>query len=95
METSQEQIIQQVYDYTAKRLVQDKVSTETVKDELTEQGVNDENAQAIIDYVKEQIKDARLKHAKDDMKYGALWCIGGLIVTGATYLLAKMEAAIL
>lgn len=89
METSQEQIIQQVYDYTAKRLVQDKASTETVKDELIEQGVNEENAQAIIDYVKEQIKDARLKHAKDDMKYGALWCIGGLIVTGATYLLAE------
>ena len=42
METSQEQIIQQVYDYTVKRLVLDKASTETAKDELTEQSVNEE-----------------------------------------------------
>lgn len=44
METSQEQIIQQVYDYTVKRLVLDKASTETAKDELTEQSVNEEIA---------------------------------------------------
>lgn len=89
MGTEQEQIIQQIYDYTVNRLMQDKVPTETVKQELIENGVGEEDAQCIIDHVKEQIKDVRLKHAKDEMKYGALWFIGGLIVTVATYSLAE------
>lgn len=84
-----ETIIQQVYDYTAKRLAQDNASEETVKKELCEQGINEDDAQIVIANVVKQIKEARLKHAKDDMKYGAIWCIGGLIVTGVTYMLAE------
>lgn len=44
METEQEQIIRQIYDYTVKRLMQDKVPTETVRQELIENGVGEEDA---------------------------------------------------
>lgn len=76
---------EEVYNYVAKRMIEDEISADIVKNELTNKGVYLDYANKVVDEIDIAIKEERVKKAKKDMLYGALWCIGGLVVTAISY----------
>ena len=88
-EEQQKQIVEQIYAYTFQRLGQDKAIPSTVKIELVEHGLTDEDAQIVIDNVQTELHKMEKERGKKDMIHGALWCIGGLVVTLLTYMMAE------
>ena len=60
-----------------------------IKEELLALGVSDETATKIIEETHVAIEEAKNEKAKKDMLYGGLWCIGGIVVTAATYSAAQ------
>lgn len=80
-----EKTVNELYVYVANRIVKDNRAGYQVKTELMEKGMPEEAVNKIVDHVEQQIYQARRDRASKDMLYGALWCIGGTVVTVATY----------
>lgn len=80
-----EKNVSQVYDHVANRIINDNKAGYEVKQELIEKGMAEETAGQIVDHVEQQIQEAKRSRANKDMLYGALWCIGGTVVTVVTY----------
>lgn len=75
----------QLYSHAANLLLNHNKNSYEVKTSLMAKGVEEKDAVYIIDRLEQQIDDARKKKANKDMLYGALWCIGGTIVTVYSY----------
>lgn len=82
---SPEEAVKKLYEYAAQLLVKEKKSPEEVKANLVEMGMDNESADTIINNLLAQIEGVKKERANKDMIYGALWCIGGIIVTAVTY----------
>ncbi|RZT00144.1 hypothetical protein [Aquimarina brevivitae] len=80
---SQEEAANQVYEYAANLLVNQKKSTAETKSALIAQGLDEESATAVVTNLSQQIKDAKKEGANKDMLWGAVWCVGGIIATVA------------
>jgi len=52
-----------------------------IKAALLARGLDADNAEYIVNMLEQQIVDEKKEKAKKDMLYGALWCVGGLILT--------------
>ena len=50
---------------------------------LDEEGVEAENAVAIVNYLSKRTKSQKREAANRDMTFGALWCAGGIVATVA------------
>lgn len=85
--TAQEvqEFVDSVYRYAADLMFKQEKSKTYTKAELVRQGIAEENAQIVVDNLEKQMKDAKSEQANKDMLYGALWCIGGILVTAITY----------
>ncbi len=70
-----------MYDYAVKLLVKEKKTEQEVIDSLINQGIDSESAIAVVQNLQAQIREVKNKQANKDMLYGALWCIGGTVVT--------------
>ena len=79
--------VQAVYDYAAKQLMKD-VPPEKVVQSLVEQGLKESDARTVVDQLVVAKREALKKHGQKQMLYGGLWCIGGIVVTAATYQMA-------
>lgn len=75
----------QMYSYAANLMVNGNKNSYEVKMILIEKGINENDAAYIVNQLQDQIEDARQQKAKKDMLYGALWCVGGILVTAFTY----------
>lgn len=82
---SQEEAIQQIYKYAANLLFEQKKSDEETKECLIKSGLTPEDADYVINELNNYYKQEERKAGKKNMLYGALWCIGGIIVTVMTY----------
>lgn len=82
---NEQEIINQVYEYAANLMINEKKSPIETIDALMAQGLDKESATAVVNNLVPQIADAKKQRAKKDMIFGALWCIGGTVVTVATY----------
>ena len=82
---SQQEIINQIYAYAAKLMVEQNKSAAETKKVLIEQGLNDEVASLVVKNLQKQISEAKKKRAAKDMIYGALWCVGGTVATLADF----------
>jgi hypothetical protein len=80
-QNDQQQTANQLYDYAANLLVHQKMNPEDVKTSLTGKGIDQESASVIVDNLTTQIHALKKKKANNDMLYGALWCIGGTVLT--------------
>jgi len=80
-EKSQQEIVNQVYDYAANLMVNEKKSADETKNLLVSEGLDAESASIVVNNLQEQIREAKRERANKDMLYGALWCIGGTIAT--------------
>jgi hypothetical protein len=82
---NQQDTVNQIYDYAANLLVNEKRSVTETKNALIAQGLDEESATVVVSNLEKQIKDAKKEGANKDMLYGALWCIGGIVATVADF----------
>lgn len=81
---TQEEMVQALYQFAAEKM-RDGASNQQIQAALMEQGVDRESAEMIVSQLSEA-RDAQLKEAaQKNMMFGALWCIGGIVVTVLTY----------
>ena len=71
----------EIYNYAATLLYRDKRSYPDTMDLLKSEGLDEESASTVIDNLETQMKSVKNARAKKDMLYGALWCIGGTVLT--------------
>lgn len=77
--------IDTVYQYTINKMANNGVSATQMKEDLTNQGLTADDAEIVVNKVSQMIKESKKENGKKDMLYGALWCIGGIVVTAITY----------
>jgi polyhydroxyalkanoate synthesis regulator phasin len=83
--TKEENIVDQIYNYTAHLLISEKRESSEVIQILVEKGIDVETANNIVENINNQIRDRKNKKAYKDMICGALWCIGGIVATVADF----------
>jgi len=82
---NEQETVNQIYEYAANLLVNQKKSAAETRNALVEQGIDEESATVVVANLEKQIKDAKKEGANKDMLYGALWCIGGIVATVADF----------
>ncbi len=73
---------------TAIQMVADKEAEPAIRAALVDIGIPEADMPAIITNARKLVFDAKRKHALKGMGIGALWLVGGLIITAAGYLMA-------
>lgn len=81
----QQEIVNQIYGFTADMLYNQKKSVEETKAALIENGLRAEDADVVIANLQNQYKQEKREAGNKNMLYGALWCVGGLLITILTY----------
>ena len=81
---TQEDMVQAVYQYTAQLMI-DGAKDQAIINNLIEQGLDAESAKVVVSNLAEARKQQKQKQGNKNMGFGALWCIGGLVVTAVTY----------
>ena len=82
-ENKNENLVNEIYDYAANLLVTKNMNPDDVKKALIDKGVDDKSSSIVVDNLTQQINDSKKEQAKKDMIYGAMWCVGGVILTVA------------
>ena len=83
-EPTQEEIMQAIYGFTAEKM-EAGVSHAEIANELVEKGMDQESADMIVQQVHEVHREAYHTAGKKNIMYGALWAVGGTVVTVASY----------
>lgn len=81
----QQAAVNQIYEYAALLMVNQNKDAYATKQALMEKGLDEESASVVVTNLEQQIKDAKKEKANRDMLFGALWCIGGIVVTAVTF----------
>ena len=81
----QQEIVNQIYGFTADMLYNQKKSVEETKAALIENGLSSEDADVVINNLQNQYNKEKKEAGNKNMLYGALWCVGGILVTVLTY----------
>lgn len=80
-----QELINQHYNIAANLILNQRKSGYEAKNILIEQGLDPDVAAMIVEKIEMKINDAQQEaihsQAKKDILYGALWCIGGTILT--------------
>jgi hypothetical protein len=71
--------------YTAKKLILAKKSSAEIRQALLEKGMDEKSADELVADITNQLNTEKKEIAEKDMRHGALWCIGGILVTVLTY----------
>jgi hypothetical protein len=79
-----EQAVEAVYRFAAAQL-QAGVAPATIRSNLIEKGLSDEGADIVVRNLQQLQARAHREAGQKDMLYGALWCIGGIVVTAVSY----------
>ena len=82
-EANNQEVANQIIEHAAHLLVQEDKTPTEVRRALVDLGVEEESAALIVQQLGTQIEEAKLERARKDMLYGALWCIGGTVLTFA------------
>jgi hypothetical protein len=83
-----QEFIKEVYQRAATLANQGK-SKANIQTELLTMGLNQENASLVVANVFRLRKKAHREAGTKNIVIGALWCVGGIVVTAATYQMAS------
>jgi hypothetical protein len=84
MEHNQKELqkeVDQIYQYAANLMINEKRSAIDTKDELIRNGLRPEDASFIVDHIDEQIRKVKKKKASGYYVWGILSLVGGLVAT--------------
>ena len=84
-EPTEEEYIQQVYNFAANLHVEQKMSKDDTIRKLMEEGLDRESATIVINNIRSSCRKELGKH----LFFSLLWLIGGIAVTAATYQMAE------
>ena len=89
-ELTEEYVVRAVYGYAAE-LMKANLSGPQIEQKLMEKGLDQESASIVVENLSSIRINALMliESGKKNMLYGALWCIGGLLVTAMTFLAAN------
>jgi transposase-like protein len=76
--------VNKVYDYAVDLYTNQNMSWGEVKQELINQGLNQEDASTVVENLKEQESQAKHEAANKELGYGVLWAVGGVALTALT-----------
>ncbi|HMG91473.1 MAG TPA: hypothetical protein VK589_15545 [Chryseolinea sp.] len=82
-DASSQAAVNEIYNYAANLLVNEKKSSKDVQTALVGKGLSESAALTIVYNLEVEIKNAKKEAGKKDMLYGALWCVGGAVATVA------------
>jgi hypothetical protein len=80
---TQQQAVNQIYDYAANLMVNGNKNSHEVINALMEEGLSRDSAAIVVENLQKQISSAKKERATKDIVYGALWCVGGIVATAA------------
>ncbi|MCC6554161.1 MAG: hypothetical protein IT372_14240 [Polyangiaceae bacterium] len=83
-EAAVEEAVEAIYGHAA-QLISAGLSAEEVEDRLVEGGLDRKIAATVVDRLMDAKQRAVEEAARKNMLHGGLWCVGGLVVTAATY----------
>ena len=83
-EPTQEEIIDAIYGMAAEAMA-GGATDQRVQGMLVEQGLDQESASKVVSDLNQMKGEAIRDAGKKNMIYGALWAVGGTVVTVATY----------
>lgn len=78
---TEQEMVDQVYAFAADLMVNQEKGPRVVKQELINQGLDEESAATVVSNLENQISEAKREAGRKDMIYGALWCVGGTVAT--------------
>lgn len=84
-QNEEQKVVDQIYDYAEQLMLVEKKAAQETINALIEQGLDEENATVVVFNLEKQIKAEKKERAKKDILYGALWFVGGTVITVATY----------
>ena len=82
-EPTEQEIVDAVYGFAAEQM-KNGVPPQQIKSLLVERGLDQDSAAVVVSNLSEMRAKAVREAGNSDMLYGALWCIGGIVVTVAT-----------
>lgn len=82
-QNEEQNVVNQIYEYAANLMVNEKKNSHEIKIALKEKGLNEESASIVVENLEKQIEETKRERANKDMFYGALWCIAGIVATAA------------
>lgn len=83
-EQTQEEFVDAVYSHAAE-LMKEGMPAQEIKSNLVEQGLDAESADAVVSNLfAARVKQQQTQGLKN-IGFGALWLVGGIVVTVATY----------
>ena len=80
-----QQKINQAYEYAINQIIHGGKHPNDVISELVIEGLAIEDAQAIVANIMHKMHEKQKQKSNKDILYGALWCLGGLLLTWITY----------
>lgn len=87
-DVSNEEAVAAVYQHAAS-LVRAGKSREEVKADLLSRGLDEVSAGIVTTKIFEMRRKAYSEEGRKNMLHGALWCVGGIVVTAVTYSAAR------
>jgi hypothetical protein len=81
---STQEIVDSLYAFAAERLM-NGTPPDQIERELMDRGLDAEAARIIVSNLQQARAKAMKEAGQKNMLFGALWCIGGIIVTAVTY----------
>lgn len=81
---SEEEVVEAVYAFAAEQM-QNGASEEEIVSMLEGEGLDQEAARKVVENLTSMRSEALRSSGTKNMIYGALWCVGGIAVTVATY----------
>jgi len=85
---SDEGVVQEIYALAAEQM-RSGASGPEIQSMLVEKGLNQEAAATVIENLTSMRSEAVRSAGRKNMLYGALWCIGGIVITAVTYTSAR------
>jgi hypothetical protein len=81
---SDEQVVEAMYMFAAEQM-KSGVAPHTITSMLVDKGLDRETAGVVVSNLTRMRSQARRDGATKNMIFGALWCVGGIVVTAVTY----------
>lgn len=80
-----QQKLKQAFDYAINQIVHERKHPNDVISELVIEGLAIEDAQKIVHRIMQEVYKSKKQKSNKDILHGALWCLGGLLITWITY----------
>jgi hypothetical protein len=77
----QQEVVSYYAEKAADMLIVKKMNRVEVVSSLLKEGLQQEESEALVSALEVEIRDQKLSKANSDILWGAIWCVGGTVLT--------------